>query len=102
MLDAQLARRPEVQVDAGQAGGFGREADEHRRAVQGAQQRQAPVVELDVHHDQRVHEGGVRDPAQPVLALLLGEQQHVVVVPARGRHHGHRELHHHRDMDAGP
>ena len=90
----------EVQVNAGQAGGLGGEADQHGGQPQGAEHRQPLVAGLHVHHDDRVHQRGARDPLQARDALLLGEQQHVVPVAAgRGDHRG-GDLHEDRHVEA--
>ena len=98
MLHAQRAGRPEVEVDAGQPVGVGRQTDQHRRPVGAPQQRQPFVVQLDVHHDHRVGQPAAGDSAYRVGALLAGEQQDVVPVGARGRGDGEGDLHHHRHV----
>jgi hypothetical protein len=101
VLDAGRARRSEVQVDAGEPLGVGREPDQHAGPLEPAQHRHPLVVQLDVHHDDRVDQRGAGDPLQPLDPLVLGQQQHVVVVAAGRGHHGDGELHDHRHVDAG-
>ena len=66
------------------------------------QRRDAQVVALDVHHDQGVDHGAVGDPFQPGRALVLGQQQHVVVVGAGGGDDRGGELHDDRHVDVHP
>ncbi|GAA5707361.1 hypothetical protein Save01_08224 [Streptomyces avermitilis] len=68
LLHAHLARRPEVEVDAGRSGGPGREPDHHGRPVQRPQQGQVRIVQLHIHHDQGVDEtvsATLRSPSVP-------------------------------------
>jgi hypothetical protein len=101
VVHAALAGADEVQVDTGQFVGVGRDADQDRRHREFAQDRDAFVVQLDVHHHQRVDQRALRDPFEPVAALVGGEQQDVVVEPPGGGDDGGRELHDHRDVHTG-
>jgi hypothetical protein len=101
VLQAERARRAPVQVDAGQTGGVGGQADQDGRLVSRTQQRQPLVVQFDVHQDHGVGESAAGDPADGVWPLLAGEQQDVVAVePCRGGH-GDGDLHHHRYVHVG-
>lgn len=102
VLDARLAGTREVQVDTGQPGGVRGEADEHGRPVQNAQQRQPPVVRLDVHDDEGVRHRALGDPVDALLPLVLREEEDIVVVLPGGGQHGGGELHDHGHMDALP
>ncbi|CAM5666880.1 hypothetical protein SGLAM104S_06457 [Streptomyces glaucescens] len=72
------------------------------RPVQVPQYRQPGVAQPYVHHDQPVHRHGVGDPAQALLALVLGEDQHVVAVRPGGGHHRRGEPQRRRGMHARP
>ena len=97
-----LGGSEEVQVDTGQSVGVGRDPDQHRRHRQLPQQRHPLVVQLDVHHHQRVDEGALRDSLEPGAAFVSGQQQDVVVVPAGGRDDRCGELHQHGHVHPGP
>ncbi len=94
VVGAQGARSGEVVVDAGDAGGVVGQADEGGGDVLGAQDRDAVVLQPDVHQDDAVGESGGGDAADAFGAFVVGEQQDVVTVFA-GRHgDGDGDLHH--------
>ena len=80
------------------AGSAGR-PDQHGRLFEAAQGRDAHVVFLDVHHDHGVDHRAVGDAFEAGGALVLGQQQDVVVVGAGGRDDGGGELHDHGHVD---
>ncbi len=107
MVDAQAPGRGEVQVHAAQPGRVAGQAEEHGGHRQAPHHVDARVEDADVHQDQAVEQRRVHD----AVLVLVGEQQHIAVVTARG-HAGRQHelgqqrpvravLHAHREAD-GP
>ena len=82
-IDGELGGSLEVEVDADQALGVIGDADEHRRRLDPAGDRDARVGGRDVEHEDRVDEAARGDPAHHGGRLLVGEEQDVVVVAPR-------------------
>ncbi len=91
----------EVEVNAGEAIGVARDADEGGWKRQFAHHGSTLVVHRDVEHNDAVDERTRGHAAQARRRFALGEQEHVVVVAARGGHHGEHKGHQRRRVGVG-